>query len=158
MTFRNFVELYSTISESLDSPVKIDKIQKEGNLTFFYFNINNKEFRAVIELAEDGEAGLVFEQKINGRFIYEGIQDNLSTKESFSLFSTLKSLIQYLPSQNSIYTDSKKKLRLYLKILTAIPEIRYVRYTENTVPYIIEFGYTEKIPAKDSKFKSKIWK
>ena len=74
--FREFLE----IKESLNSPVNIYKTENDGNYSYYYFNINDKEFRAVIEKVQD-ESAIIFEQKINSSFSYDGIVNNLSSKD-----------------------------------------------------------------------------
>ena len=142
MSFKYFITEQEQITESLNTPVAFTKIEKDNNLTFLYFNIEDKEFRIVIEKVDD-ESAIIFEQKINEAYTYEGMQNNLSVKESLSLFSTLKNIKKYLNNKNYIYTDSKDKLRLYLKILKSIKEVKFINYIENSVPYVIGFSYDE---------------
>ena len=158
ITLRSFIEQeFTDIRESLDSPTEINNIETSREYTYFYFNINNKEFRAVIEQIDD-ESAIIFEQKINKTYTYNGIQNNLSKQESLSLFSTLKTLIKYLKTKkNYIYTDSKKKLNLYKKILLTMKDVKSVNTFEEHIPYIIGFGINVKMSPK-SKFKFKIWK
>lgn len=138
--FSFFLQEQNDILESLNSPVKISKVQKESNLTFLYFNINDKEFRIVLQKIEN-ECGIFFEQKINNSYTYEGMQNNLTASESLSLFSTLKTAKIYLSDKNFIFTDSKDKLRLYLKILKSIKEINFINYNDVKIPYVIAFSY-----------------
>jgi len=149
-----FLKEQEEISESLNSPVEISKKETVGNLTL-YFLINDKEFRVVLEKVP-GATAIIFEQKIDGDFTYNGIQNNLSKSESLALFSTLKTLIKYIdPDINVVYTDSMKKLRLYLKILRTMPEINAISYTEDKSPFRITFSKDQKL--KDQpKFKSKV--
>lgn len=162
MSFKEFLKKfpeYQEIKESLDSPVNIDKIEKEGNLKFYYFYINDKEFRGILELSEDKEStNIIFEQKINGEFTTIGIQNNLSRKESLALFSTLKILNKYIKTKvNFIATDDPKKLRLYLKMMKIIPEIKSVTYESNPDYAVIRFSSEQKIDFS-TKFKSQIFK
>lgn len=143
MSFKYFITEQEQITESLNTPVEFAKIEKDNNLIFLYFNIEDKEFRIVIEKVDD-ESAIIFEQKINDAYTYEGMQNNLSVKESLSLFSTLKNIKKYLNNKNYIYTDSKDKLRLYLKILKSIKEVKFINYIENNIPYVIGFSYEEK--------------
>jgi len=156
-TFKSFIiQEFNDIRESLNSPVKIKNIEKDDDYTYFYFDINDKEFRAVIEQVND-ESAIVFEQKINNVYTYNGIQNNLSKQESLSLFSTLKTLIKYLKTKkNYIYTDSKKKLSLYKKILISMSVINSVNTFEEHKPYIIGFGIDVSIKPK-TKFIFKRW-
>jgi hypothetical protein len=159
-TFKDFFNFdYKEIIESLNSPVNFYKETIEGDYKFFYFKINDKEFRIVIEEQED-ESAIIFEQKIDNDYTYEGFQNNLSKQESLSLFSTLKTITDKIKTpKNYIYTDSKKKLRLYLKILKSMPEIEYINYFEETVPYMIGFTTNKNVKTNlDSKFKFKFWK
>ena len=158
MNFKGFIEEeFALIRESLNTPVEFSNIETVESDTYYYFNINDKIFRAVIETVDD-ESAIIFEQKIKGIFTYEGFQNNLNKKESLALFSTLKTLLKYLKtSKNYIYTDSKKKLSLYKKILLTIPEIKSVNSTEDNIPYIIGFGLQNKLEPK-TKFKFKFWR
>jgi len=158
MKIKSFMEQeFNEIRESLDSFVPFIKEYSEDNYKFYEFIINDKEFRLVIETVDD-ESAIIFEQKINGVFIYEGIQNNLSKQESLALFSTLKNGVNLVNTyKNYIYTDSKKKLKLYLKILKTMPEVKSINYIDDNIPYVIGFGHKENLETKKT-FKFKFWK
>lgn len=156
MSFKNFL---NEINESLNTPVQIYKSENKNNLKFLYFKINDKNFRAVIEKVED-ESALIFEQQINDSYTYSGIQNNLSSKEVLSLFSTLKTLLQHVETdKNYVFTDSYEKARIYLKILNSMKEINSINYTEDhkNKQYVIGFSYSKEIVTNPSTVKFK-WK
>lgn len=149
--FREFLE----IKESLNSPVNIYKTENDGNYSYYYFNINDKEFRAVIEKVQD-ESAIIFEQKINSSFSYDGIVNNLSSKEVLSLFSTLKSFLYYIKTEkNYIFTNDEKKLNVYLKIIKSISEIKSINYEKVQGDYVIGFSFDSKIITEPKNVKNK---
>lgn len=152
MTFKEF------LNESLDSFVDITKKEKDGNLEFYYFSINDKEFRIVLEVEDFGTA-IIFEQKINNNYTYEGIQSNLSSKEVLTLFGTLKKQIinNIKTEKNYIYTDDKQKLRIYLKLLSKVGA-KSIKYNEDNIPYEIGFSFNNNADKLNMGFKFKFWR
>ena len=89
----SLTELENLQNESLDSHSEIEKIESENGFKFYYFNIEDKKFRVILEVV-DNETGINFEQFLNGRYTASGISKNLSAKEVMLLFGTVFYIIK----------------------------------------------------------------
>ena len=119
-----------TINESLDSHVEIMKTEIETGFKYYYFNINDKQFKVILEVV-DNETGINFEQLLNGRYTTAGISNNLSAKETMLLFGTILYIIKKyaITEHYSIFTDNIKNFRTYMRILTG-KGAKNIRYSE----------------------------
>ena len=90
--YKNFLSeltnLENTQNESLDSHSVIEKNESENGFKFYYFSIEDKKFRVILEVV-DNETGINFEQFLNGKYTASGISKNLSAKEVILLLLTL---------------------------------------------------------------------
>lgn len=116
--YQSFSKELSEIFESLDTVAEITKVEHSDGFDFYYFDINDKKFRVILEKVQD-ETGINFEQEINGKFVISGIAKNLSAKEALSLFSTVMYVVKKYSETDffSVFTDDVKKFRLYNRIL-----------------------------------------
>lgn len=117
----NINDLYNIeLEESLDTHSEISKIESKDGFKFYYFEINDKRFRVILEKVDD-ETGINFEQYLKGVYTTAGLSNNLDTKETLLLFGTLFYIIKTyaIAKHYSVFTDNPKKFRVYLKILTA---------------------------------------
>lgn len=117
-TYIKEVKELENANESLDSHSKITKTEYEKGFKFYYFDINDKKFRVILEDVDD-ETGINFEQLINDDYTTSGVSNNLSAKESMMLFGTVLYIIKNysITKHFSIFTDNIKKFRVYLRIL-----------------------------------------
>ena len=115
---RELTSLENDIYESLDSHSEIEKIQTENGFKFYYFSIEDKKFRVILEVVDD-ETGINFEQFLNGSYTAAGISKNLSAKEVMLLFGTVFYIIKKysITEHYSVFTDDRKKFRAYNRIL-----------------------------------------
>lgn len=157
----SLTELENLQNESLDSHSEIEKIESENGFKFYYFNIEDKKFRVILEVV-DNETGINFEQFLNGKYTASGISKNLSAKEVMLLFGTLFYIIKKysITLHYSVFTDDRKKFRVYMRILMGkgAKNIRYNFIYNGKVVHIefetsdTESWITKKI--KDFKYKT----
>jgi len=115
--FRNFL---FELSESLDSPVGIDKIKTQGYMTFYYIKFNNKKYRIFVERQED-VINIGFERKLDSWVVSE-VTNDLTSKEILSLFSTVIVIVKNTKNLRGIFfsSDLDKKEQLYFNMARKI--------------------------------------
>ena len=118
------------VSESFDSHTEITKIESNSGFKFYYFEINEKKFRVILEVVDD-ETGINFEQFLDGKYTTEGVSKNLTASEVMSLFGTVLYIVRKysITEHFSIFTDNLKKFRVYNRILTG-KGAKNIRYHE----------------------------
>ena len=157
---RELTSLENDVYESLDSYSEIEKIQSENGFKFYYFSIEDKKFRVILEVVDD-ETGINFEQFLNGSYTAAGISKNLSAKEVMLLFGTVFYIINKysITEHYSGFTDDRKKFRAYNRILMGkgAKNIRY-KFIYNGKVVHIEFETSDTdawLTKKIKKFKYK---
>lgn len=103
--------------ESFDTKYEILKVQY-GNPSFYYFKIQDKEYRIFVEKLQDIECIQVGFEYFNGKsFSHLGKDKELSTEEVLALFGTVLDVIKQQDFQEVfVQTDDFGKYSLYKKI------------------------------------------
>ena len=125
-----------------------------GTFHYIFFTLNNKEYRAVLENRGD-DTGIVFQVKVND--VYKNNLDVLSQDDQLSLLDTLNEIIDYTTGNNMyIFTDNLDLLKLYVDLLKQIPDIKSITYSQEQLPYNINFSLSNRFIETD-KTKFKFW-
>ena len=61
----NMLSFKDILYESFNSKLNINKVEEKGDLTFYYINVNNKNYKIFIERVDE-DLHLGFERELNG--------------------------------------------------------------------------------------------
>ena len=153
--FREFLN-ESFIIESFDTSHIISKVEK-GNPDFYYFSIDDKEFRIFVEKAEDDNKSLHigFEYLIpdKGWTIY-GIHNTLSAKEILGIFGTIYNVLQKYKFNALMFCSSEhKKFRTYVRLATRLANSLNIKEVTHNNECIFLFNVDHNLKPK-FKYKS----
>ena len=137
------------VIESLDTTHKIVRIQK-GNPDFYYFNIDENEFRVFVEKSEDSELDLHigFEYyNPNKGWMISGIQDILSAKNVLGIFGTVFMVLKTYKFNSVMFCSNEpKKFRTYLRLMDRLSKVSLDSYSLSDLAYQIDVNKLLKKP------------
>jgi len=141
------------LSETFDTKYNIDKVVKTGDVTEYYLTISDFEYRVLIERNKDA-VRVMFEVFRNREWRTTGITNNLSTKETLTLFGTILDILKKIKF-NHVFIDTRepRKLRLYKKLASKLLTVfeKGEMYVENSTIIVYDVDTNQNLTCSEER-------
>ena len=132
--------------ESFNSKLNINKVEEKGDLTFYYINVNNKNYKIFIERVDE-DLHLGFERELNGSWIIDDLTNDLSTEEVLGLLGTMRYILVDIIKLNfnslTVFTNDIRKNQMYFNIFRKLNKDNIFKQSRDDSSIMLYKDYTK---------------
>ena len=142
----NMLSFKDILYESFNSKLNINKVEEKGDLTFYYINVNNKNYKIFIERVDE-DLHLGFERELNVSWIIDDLTNDLSTEEVLGLLGTMRYILVDIIKLNfnslTVFTNDIRKNQMYFNIFRKLNKDNIFKQSRDDSSIMLYKDYTK---------------